>query len=250
LKVVTVSYINSYPFVYGLDFYKKDFNFDIILCPPSSCAQMAINNEVDFALIPLAALPMVKHNYNLMPQYCIGAVRSVSTVLLISNNEISSLKKIFLDTHSLTSVKLVKLLASQYWHILPEFVSHDINSNMTLNDGEAFLAIGDKCFELKGKYNFTFDLFDEWNKFTRLPFVFAVWMASKNVSVAEIEKINTALSLGNLNKEASLRKYLSKSKNENFDFYLNYLANNINYIYDKNKEKALNLFLDLIKFVD
>lgn len=250
MKIATVSYINSYPFVYGLNHFKKDFNLEIILCPPSSCALMAANNEVDFALIPLAALPDVKHIFNLMPQYCLGAESSVSTVLLLSNSEIRHLKKIFLDVHSLTSVKLVKLLAAKHWHITPEFIPHDVNSTVNLKDGEAFLAIGDKCFNFIGKYKFTYDLFDEWNRFTGLPFVFAVWIASKNVEITEIEKINTALSFGISNKEASLHRYLSENKKENFNFYLNYITKNINYIYDLNKEKALTLFLDLIKFID
>ena len=250
MKIVTVSYINSYPFVYGLNHFKKEFNFDIILCPPASCARMAFNKEVDAALIPLAALPAVRGSYDLMPQYCIGAESSVSTVLLISNTEIRNLKKIFLDVHSMTSVKLVKLLAAKHWHISPEFVPKDVVSTVNLKEGEAFLAIGDKCFDIMGKYKFSFDLFDEWNKFTGLPFAFAVWIASKDADIQDIEKINTALSYGVSNIEASLHELLSNDKKENFNFYLNYLTKNINFIYDENKAEAVSLFLDLIKSID
>ena len=250
MKVATVSYINSYPFVYGLNQFKKDFNLDVILCPPSSCALKAINNEVDFALIPVAALPAVNHNFKIIPQYCIGAERSVSTVLLISNTAIKDIKKIFLDVHSLTSVKLVRLLAAKHWHINPEFIPKDINTITNLNDGEAFLAIGDKCFDLTGKYALSYDLFDEWHSFSGLPFAFAVWIASEKVLASEIEKLNTALLFGISNIEASIHSLMPDLPKEKFKFYHNYLTKNINFIFDKNKEKAVTLFLDLIKFID
>lgn len=250
MKLSIVSYINSYPFVYGLNHFKFDFKLDVILCPPSQSGQMALEKTVDFALIPVAALPLVKENYDIIPLYCIGAENSVATVLLLSNTEVGKVKKIFLDDHSLTSVKLVKLLASQYWQIEPEYVSLSINDTLSLKEGEAFLAIGDKCFDLKNKFNFCYDLFDEWHKFKDLPFVFAVWIALKGIDTSKIDELNAALLFGISNKMASLQEYLPARKKENINFYYDYLSKNINHYFDKNKEKALALFLDLVKNID
>jgi len=250
MKISIVSYINSYPFVYGLNHYKSDFDLDIILCPPSQSGRMALKKEVDFALIPVAALPLVKDNYDVIPLYCIGAESSVATVLLLSNTEISNVKKIFLDDHSLTSVKLVKLLAAQHWQIKPEYCSLTISDTLCLNEGEAFLAIGDKCFDLKEKYKCCYDLFDEWNKFKGLPFVFAVWITLKDTDASKTDKLNAALLYGVSNKMASLLEYLPSDKKENINFYFEYLSKNINHNFDKDKERALTLFLDLIKSID
>lgn len=250
MKVSIVSYINSYPFVYGLNHFKSDFDLDIVLSPPSQSARMALTQLVDFALIPVAALPMIEQNYSMMPSFCIGAERSVATVLLLSNTDLPKVKKIFLDDHSLTSVKLVKLLAAKYWNISPDYVSCSINSSPGLEEGEALLAIGDKCFDLKKKYKFNYDLFDEWHKFKSLPFVFAVWIASKKIDHEKVHLINTALSYGISHKEASLKEFLPENKKENISFYLDYLSNNINYIFEKDKVNAVTQFLDLIKFID
>ena len=42
--------------------------------------------------------------------------------------------------------------------------------------GDAYLIIGDKCFDYEGRFAYTYDLAEEWIAQTRLPFVFAVWV--------------------------------------------------------------------------
>jgi len=249
-KVSVVSYINSYPFVYGLEHFKSRYKYKLDLCEPSQCAKNVLEQNTDIALIPAGALPDVEKEYTMLPNFCIGAQKSVSSVLLLSNSAIKNVNKIYLDTHSITSVKLVKLLAKYFWNIQPEYVNLSIQHDIQISEKEAVLIIGDKCFDVRNKFAYVYDMFDEWQAFTNLPFVFAVWVAKKQIDALETSHFEEALAFGIAHKEAALELYLNAEKKKDFAFYVNYISHNINYFLDNKKQEALSMYLNFIKNID
>ena len=97
-------------------------------------------------------------------------------------------------------------------------------------------------FGLENQFQYAYDLAEEWQKFTQLPFVFACWVANKKLTESFIKEFNAALKFG-VDNRSSLIEELTKtiSITSNIEYYLN---QNIKYDFDNSKKKALALFLD------
>ena len=192
LKISAVSYLNTIPFVYGIQKsgHMKDFRLDLDV--PAVCAAKLKNGEADIALVPVGALPEFDHP-EIVSEYCIGARGKVRTVLLLSQQPLDQISQVHLDHDSMTSVKLVKVLAKNFWKISPGWKNLYPGQPELPGNLESMVAIGDKTFELVKHYKYIYDLAEEWTKFTSLPFVFAVWMSSGPVPGPFVKSLNDAL---------------------------------------------------------
>jgi chorismate dehydratase len=206
---------------------------ELILDIPSDCAHKLINNQVDIGLVPVAALLEIP-NYKIISNYCIGASGAVDSVFIFSDKPIDEVATIKLDIQSRTSNNLAKVLLKNYWRVTPEFVS----------DGkvDAFVQIGDRTFGKKDQYPYRYDLAEEWQKFSGLPFVFAVWAANKEVPESFLTDFNSALKYGLDHRSEVINAIPLR---ENFDFG-DYLINKIDYTLDNKKLEALQKFHQMI----
>lgn len=244
LKISAVSYLNTFPFVYGI--LKSGYleNFSLELDVPSVCAEKLKNKEVDIALVPVGAMPDFDRQV-VISDYCIGAVGKVRSVLLLSEKPLQEIQDIYLDQHSRTSVRLARVLAEKYWNISPHWRSLNTDQPIRREKIDTLVAIGDKTFDLSNHYKYIYDLAEEWLRFTGLPFVFAVWMSKKELPAVVIEQLNKALAFGLKHKAESLIFFRDKLP-PCLDC-LAYLENNISFQFDEEKKKGMQLFLDLIK---
>ena len=192
IKVSAVSYLNSKPFIYGLQHSEILNNIDLQLDIPSDCAQKLMDGKVDLGLIPVAVIPKLKEHY-IITDYCIGAEGKVASVMLYSNVPLDEIKTVLLDYQSRTSVTLVKVLAKYFWNISPVWENSTVNFENTFAGNTAAVIIGDRTFGLENKYAYAYDLAEEWQKFTHLPFVFACWVANKKLPDDFISQFNNAL---------------------------------------------------------
>lgn len=235
VKISVVSYLNSKVFLKGLIPF-AEMEFDISLDIPSTCAAKLMENRVDIGLIPVAVIPNV-NNAIIVSNYCISANNAVNSVFLFSNTDVRKIHTIFLDPHSRTSNLLCKILVNEYWNLNIDFKPRTENI-VDLNEGEAFILIGDRTFDKIGNYQTTFDLSEEWKGYTGLPFVFAAWVANKKIDDALLKKFNEYLSNG--------FNYLSAVIEENKLPYFDvddYLRNKIEYNLTDEKREAIKLFL-------
>ena len=244
LKISAVSYLNTFPFVYGIlkSGHLNDFHLDLDV--PSACAEKLKNNKVDVALVPTGAIPEFDQSF-IVSEYCIGATGRVKTVLLLCNKPLEQIDTIYLDFDSRTSVKLVRILAEHYWKIKPEWNNLKPGQSELPENLGSLVAIGDKTFELVKQYNYVYDLAEEWIRFTGLPIVFAVWLSTKDISQILKEQLNQALSYGIQHKSAALEYF--KDKLPSCGDCLDYLENNISFKFNEEKKKGLQLFLHYIK---
>ena len=241
-KISAVSYLNTIPFVYGLQ-HADNLRADLLLAPPAECARNYIEGRVDIALLPAAVVPELKQT-DVITDYCIGAVGAVRTVTVMSNTPISSVKRIWLDAHSRTSVQLCGYLAQNKWHINPEWLHMpDYAVIDHAQPDDAFLLIGDKVFGYEGRFKYIYDLALEWREVTKLPFAFAVWVARKGVSYEITDQLQHALTFG----VEHIWEAVSESNYMGVDGGLTayeYLTRNIDFILDEEKHKALKKFWD------
>ena len=236
LKLSAVSYINTWPFLQGLE--RADFSqeLEVELDVPSKCAQKFADGDVDIALIPVGALPDCT-DYRVLDGVCIGCNGHVDTVCLFSNLPIEEVRTIHLDAHSRTSNELVKYLTSHRDDI--EFYTQE----STLKPCDAELKIGDKAFLAKGTTPFEYDLGQLWKEKTGMPFAFAVWVVRSNVDRRIEEKLKFALKDGLRSIPEIIKQKQAFVAHVNLDEYLN---KRIDYVYDDAKKSAVELFLNFV----
>ncbi len=240
IKVGAVSYLNTKPLLYGLKQSSLIDSIDLIEDYPAKIAAMLLNNEIDIGLIPVAVLPKL-NNYFLISNYCIGANDAVASVSLFSHQPIENIETVLLDYQSRTSVMLTKILFKHYWKKEVQFIDASENYIDEINNTTAGVIIGDRALEMNNKFEYVYDLVLAWKSFTGLPFVFATWVANKQIDADFVTQFNAANKIGLDNLEAVINEQLC-------DYYdlKTYYTQNISYDFNDEKKQALALFLKYI----
>ncbi len=242
IRISAVSYTNTKPFLYGINHTDIINKIDLSLDIPSDCAQKLIDDRADIGLIPVAATLNLPEWY-IVSDYCIGAVGKVDSVFIFSNCEIHDVKTIQLDPESRSSNNLAKVLLKNHWQLAPEQVANAGDYSQSAEPNTAFVQIGDRTFGKKDKFPFVYDLAEEWQKLTGLPFTFAAWISNKPVSQEFIDEFNLSLQYGLDHREELFKELPMRT---DFDVR-DYLMHKIDYPLTEPKKKALYLFLDYIK---
>lgn len=220
-------------------------NFEIITALPAECSQLFKEQKVDVAIVPVGTLGSLE-KYELLSDFCIGAIDRVKTVAVFSNKPIDQLGTIYLDNESRSSVKLLKILLAEYWKLSPNLISmREFNGELSENEG--LLCIGDKTFPMLSKFAFQYDLATAWNEYTESPFVFALWVQNGTLSAEECQLFNDSLSDG-IARRLEIGEEMHHLYPE-IDFK-DYYFNCINYNLDAEKLKAIHLFLEKSKNYD
>jgi chorismate dehydratase len=241
INIVAVSYLNTIPFLYGLR-HSEELAAGLLLSPPSGCTKAFDERKADIALVPVGGLPQIKDSdFEIVTSWCIGADGPVRTVVLMSDSPLKKIKRVWLDSHSNTSVALARTLAAKYWKITPEWTPLDDYSVLEKpEEGDAFVLIGDKVFDNEGRFANTYDLAEEWQKQTGLPFAFAVWVARKSVPAETIAALENALTLG----VERIYESILESDFADRPYTYEYLTRNIDYFFDEQKRRGMQQFWD------
>jgi chorismate dehydratase len=239
-KISVVSYLNAKPFIYGLMHAPNGSHFNYCLDIPAVCAAKLATNQVQVGLIPVAAMLDIQ-NPQIITDYCISAHEAVNSVFIFSNTNIAEIHTIYLDPHSRSSNNLAKILLKYFWKKEVEFKERTIDI-VSLQDGEAFVLIGDRTFGIQQQYQHVYDLATAWFNFTQLPFVFAAWVANTVLPADFIKEFNAVLAYGLANKN----EVIKANQLANFDV-ADYLNNKINYHLSEEKLKAIELYLAYCK---
>jgi chorismate dehydratase len=242
IRVAAVSYLNTKPLLYGIKRHPIIHEIELIEDYPSKIAQMLIDDEVDIGLIPVAATLKLKH-WNIVGDYCIGCEGPVASVCIFSEVPMEEIKRVYLDYQSRTSVNLAKVLLKEYWKKevdLIDAAGEDFRNE--IKGTTAGVVIGDRALKQRLKSKYIYDLGEAWKQHTGLPFVFAAWIANKELPLEFKNEFNEANALG--------LKHLSDVIKENpfqdFDLETYYKAC-ISYPLDERKKVGLKLFLNKLK---
>jgi len=241
-SVSIVNYYNTTPFLYGINHsgFKSLINLELDI--PSVCALKLKNKQVEIGLVPVAILPELK-SYQIITDYCIGAIGKVDSVKLFSERPLEELTHVLLDYQSKTSVTLVQVLNKHFWKKNIQFINATKGFENQISGTTGAVIIGDRTFGLTS-HPHQYDLSEEWQNFTGLPFVFACWVSNVPLEENFINEFNNALSYGVNHIEESV---IEKPNHALGDKALDYLKNKISYNFDADKRKALNKFLELMK---
>lgn len=237
VRVGAVSYLNTKPLIYGIEKGMIKDEANLIIDYPSKIASMLLEDEIDVGLVPVAIIPKMKEHY-IISDYCIGSVGEVASVCLFSEVPLEKIEKVLLDYQSRTSVALLKLLIKEYWKINVAFLDTSGDYQSEISGTTAGLVIGDRALQQRKVSSYIFDLGEEWENFTGLPFVFAAWISNKKLDDNFIDAFNKANAFG-LNR---IEEVVKENPFPVFDLHT-YYNECISFLLDENKKKGLELFL-------
>ncbi len=188
LKISAISYLNTAPLLWDFEHGQAgagrvtDSDFDISYTIPSACAEALRAGTADIGIIPAAAYASVP-DLVIIPDVAIAARRAVRSILLVSkvplNKWTEQLRTVALDTSSMTSVALAKILFAKWLGGARDYQPMAPDLEAMLGACDAALLIGDPALQVDRARYFTLDLAEEWVARTGKSFVFAFWAIRK-----------------------------------------------------------------------
>jgi chorismate dehydratase len=174
LRISAISYLNTAPLMWDFEHGRAGGDFEIAYTLPSACARALEAGTADIGIIPAAAYAHVP-GLIVLPGVTIASRRPVRSILLVSRVPVDKIRTVALDTSSMTSVALTKILFEKWLGGGRTFTSMAPNIDQMLVDHDAGLLIGDPALQLDRSRYLTLDLAEEWIRHTGKPFVFAFW---------------------------------------------------------------------------
>ena len=221
-------------------------DFDISYTVPSACAGQLAAGTADIGIIPAAAYAQIA-DLAIIPGVAIAARRPVRSILLVSKVPVEKIGTVALDSSSMTSAALTKVLFARWLGGARKFTGMEPNLEAMLRDHDAGLVIGDTALEVDRSRYLTLDLAEEWIRFTGKPFVFAFW-AVRRAALTQAPADLAAIfqnsrdhgvephNIDRIAREWSGRVGISE------DDVRAYLTNNIHYQLDSGCLEGLRLF--------
>jgi chorismate dehydratase len=248
LRISAISYLNAAPLMWDFEHGEAHADFDISYTLPSQCAASLRQASADIGIIPAAAYASIP-DLAILPGVAIASRRAVRSILLVSKVPLEEIRSIALDTSSMTSVALTKVLFEKWWGGARTFTAMTPDIEQMLQTHDAALVIGDPALRINRSRYITYDLAEEWIRLTGKPFVFAFWAvrqdALKNVprdldlATAFQESRDHGLLAKNLDRIASEWGPRLSLSQENVK---SYLTENIHYFLDPACVDGMELF--------
>ena len=267
LKISAISYLNTAPLMWdfehgeaGVDQVADPFaGYDISYTIPSACAEALRAGTADIGIIPAAAYATVP-DLVIIPEVAIAARRAVRSILLVSKVPINRLSKqslrrqvrtVALDTSSLTSVALAKILFAKWLGGARDYKPMAPDLDAMLGACDAALLIGDPALQVDRTRYFTLDLAEEWVARTGKSFVFAFWAIRKQAldgrngrAITEAFKQSRDHGLSPKKLEAIAQEWAPRL-GLTVEFVRVYLTHNIHYYLDPPCLEGLALYYRL-----
>lgn len=236
LRISAISYLNTAPLMWDFEHAEVAREFDISYTLPSACARALETGIADIGIIPAAACAQVP-GLVVLPGVAIASRRAVRSILLVGRVPLEKIRRVALDTSSMTSVALTKILFEKWLGGSRTFTPMAPDIDKMLSTHDAALLIGDPALQIDRTRYLTLDLAEEWIRYTGKPFVFAFWAirqaALRGTSTQDLAWIfqqsrNHGLEPENIDQiardwaprlhisESEVRSYLT----ENIDYYL------------------------------
>ncbi|MFL9484984.1 menaquinone biosynthetic enzyme MqnA/MqnD family protein [Chitinophagaceae bacterium LWZ2-11] len=242
IRVGAVSYLNTKPLLYGIKRSESLLaQIELIEEYPSKIAGMLVDGTIDAGLVPVAIIPKLKE-WNIISDYCIGAEADVASVCIFSEVPMEKVEKVLLDYQSRTSVNLAKVLLKHYWKkdVILEDAREDFREH--IKGTTAGVVIGDRALEQRHISPYIYDLASCWIDMTGLPFVFAAWIANKELPEDFKKDFNAANAIG----FQHLEEVLKENPFEAYDLHT-YYTKNIDYTLTEAKRKGLEKFIGYLR---
>jgi len=191
-RVAASIYLNSAPLIWSFLHGERRHSIQLLTdTAPARCAQMLERAEVDAALVPVIEYQRIPEIV-VVPGVCVGARSRVRSVVLVTRGaELKAVRSVALDTSSRTSAALVQIIFREFLGFEPQWRPSAPELDSMLDESDAALLIGDPAMIFPRRSLRVYDLASLWREHTGLGFVFAMWMARRDVA-ARVRAIDFA----------------------------------------------------------
>lgn len=241
MRIGAVSYLNTKPLVYSLAELAPWAK--IVYDLPSRLADELAVGKLDVALIPSVEY-FQNPDYAIISDACIGCRGPVLSVKLLSRVPMDKIRTLALDEGSRTSVALVRILLKERYGLSPRLLPFPLGVAAEKVDADAVLMIGDRAMHPPAGFSHEWDLGDEWCRWAELPFVFAMWVARKEM-LPELGEIEMALSRARdegVAHPAEIAMREAASVGLTYEQCLSYLRDNLYFFLGPRERRGLELF--------
>lgn len=209
MRVGRIPYLNCAPVYGAVDRGIVTLDAELVSGVPTVLNRRMAEGSIDVSVVSAVEYARDAGKYLLLPDLAISCDGAVRSVMLFSSRPAQELagEQVMVSRSSMTSVALLDLLFEHVWKVKPVFVPGDAEADDLRRDTTpvaARLVIGDAALMLRHRthpvaeahgrdYPYVYDLGAEWKAWTGLPFVFAVWVARRDVSVRDALQVHGAL---------------------------------------------------------
>ena len=201
MRVGRIGYINCYPVYGAIDRGEVVLPAELVTGTPAELNDLLVAGELDVSVISAVEYARHARELVLLPDLAISCDGPVRSVALLSRRTVGALdgRTVLLSASSRTSVALLDLLCRDVWKIRPNFAEAraeaDDLDHLAELPHDAVLVIGDPALLLtqRDTYPHRYDLGEEWQRWTGLPFVFAVWAARRSADPIHVRTAHRAL---------------------------------------------------------
>jgi chorismate dehydratase len=198
IQIGSVPYLNEKPLTRWFSHTDEGraSGIEVVYSVPSTLARMLAGGEIAAALVSSFEYFRTP-GYVLAPGVSISGQGDIESVRAFAKLPWRKIESLALDTSSLTSVALLKILLAEQLDAHPAFLHAAPNLESMLAQADACLLIGDKGMQANGDGLNVLDLGRAWRRLTGLPFVYAVWLGKpENITPHLVESLAAAKAWG------------------------------------------------------
>lgn len=184
VRVGKIKYLNCLPYYSD---WSSNERVQFESGTPAQINRMMSSGEIDVAPISSMEYLQRPQNYLLFPDLGIASREFVRSVTLFSKRKIEDLNgaDIAVTEESLTSVHLLELILRDKYKIQAMLDPMPSNPKAMLEKHDAALLIGNDALLVQPrKFIYRYDLGNLWYEWQKLPFVYAVWVARREVAIS------------------------------------------------------------------
>jgi len=187
VRIGAVQYLNAKPLTVALAEIAP--NAEITVDLPSRLADGLASGQLDVALIP--SIEFFRNpGCTIVSDACISCNGPVKSVKLFSRVSVEKIRSLALDEGSRTSVTMARVLLKERFGLEPRLEPLPIGATLGDTRADAIVLIGDRgMVPPKERFEFVWDLGEQWCRWMGLPFVFAMWIARPNLDVAGFDSL-------------------------------------------------------------
>jgi chorismate dehydratase len=185
LRIGAVTYLNAKPLIVSLP--ERASNAEIVIDFPSRLADALHSGRLDVAMIP--SIEYARHpTCTIVSNACIACDGPVRSVKLYSHVPFEEIQTLALDEGSRTSATLARILLKERFNLKPAICTLPIGVSTDEVSADAMVLIGDRGMLPTGnRFEYVWDLGEQWALWTGLPFVFAMWIARPGIDLHGLE---------------------------------------------------------------
>ena len=227
IRIGGVTYLNSRPLLFTLPRHLPEA--EIVVNFPSRLADGLAAGRFDVALVPSIEY-LRQPGLRIASDAVVACDGPVLSVKLYGRVPVEQVQTLALDEGSRTSAALAQILHRERFDLRPRLLPLPLETTPAECEADAMVVIGDRGMcPPREKLAFTWDLGEEWSKWTGLPFVVALRAAPPHEAAAQIHRALAAAGRGGADSARGYRQAVRAEVGLSEAACLSYLRDNLEF---------------------